>query len=166
MIQSVTFELKPCVMIVTPPAVTEPVEQSASTNAPRQQRNRVLNADAAFTMRIFRLAFARASQPGRAEELAELFDEKRARATIAEGCTRTAERNREKRDTRDEWDKSDEVQGRIGAVDVQRSGRIPGRGSGHGCCAATMRLLGNDAPPALAATLRRRTCRPRRLSGP
>jgi hypothetical protein len=96
MIQSVTFELKPCVMIVTPAAATEPVEQSASTNAPKKQRNRVLNRDAALTMRILRLAFALASQPGRAEELAELFDEERARGTIAEGCTRTAEGNREK----------------------------------------------------------------------
>lgn len=96
MIQSVTFELKPCVMIVTPAAATEPVEQSASTNAPKKQRNRVLNAGAALTANI-RLAFALASQPGRAEELAELFDEERARATIAEGCTRTAEGNREKR---------------------------------------------------------------------
>lgn len=57
MIQSVTFELKPCVMIVTPDAATEPVEQSASTNAPNKQRNRVLNADAALTMRIVALLF-------------------------------------------------------------------------------------------------------------
>jgi hypothetical protein len=58
----------------------------------------VLNADAALTMRIFRLAFVLASQSGRAEELGELFGEERARATIAEGCTRTAEGNREKRE--------------------------------------------------------------------
>ena len=51
MIQSVTFELKPCVMIVTPAAATEPVEQSASTNAPKKQRNRVLKVDAAFMTR-------------------------------------------------------------------------------------------------------------------
>ena len=98
MIQSVTFELKPCVMIVTPAASTEPVEQRTSTNAPKKQRNRVLKADAALTMRTFRLAFVLASQPGRAEELAELFDEERA--TIAEGRTRTAEGNREKRKQR------------------------------------------------------------------
>jgi hypothetical protein len=98
MIQAVTFELKPCVMIVTPAAATEPVEQSASATAPKKQRSRVLNADEALTMRIYRLAFALASQPERAEELAELFDKERARATIAEGCTCTAEGNREKRE--------------------------------------------------------------------
>ena len=62
MIQSVTFELKPCVMIVTPPAVTEPVQQSASTNAAKKQRPRVLALNLG---------------PGGAEELAELFDEER-----------------------------------------------------------------------------------------
>ena len=66
MIQSVTFELKPCVMIVTPAAATEPVEQSASTRATEKQRNWVLNAEVALT--------------------------------IADGCTRTAEGNREKRE--------------------------------------------------------------------
>ena len=65
MIQSVTFELKPCVMIVTPAAATEPVEQSASTSATKRRRNRGLNADAALT--------------------------------IADGCIRTGEGNREKR---------------------------------------------------------------------
>lgn len=94
MIQSVTFELNPCVMIVTPAAATEPAEQSASTNTPKKQRNRVLNAEAAVTMRIFRLA----PLPGRAEELAKFFDEEQAQATIAEGSTRTAEGNREKRE--------------------------------------------------------------------
>ena len=78
MIQSVTLELKPCVIIVTPPAATEPVEQSASTSAPKKQRHRVLNADAALTMLPFALLFALASQPGRAEELAEFFNEERA----------------------------------------------------------------------------------------
>ena len=80
MIQSVTFELKPCVMIVTPPAVTEPVEQSASASAPKKQRNCLLNADA-----------------GLAAELPELFEEERARATIAQAFNRTTEGNRGKR---------------------------------------------------------------------
>lgn len=52
MIQSVTFELKPCVMIVTPPAVTELVEQSASTSAPKKQRHGLFNADAPITANI------------------------------------------------------------------------------------------------------------------
>lgn len=65
MIQSVTFELKPCVMIVTPPAETEPVEQSAITSTPKKQRNCVLNADVDLA------------------ELPELFEEERARATSA-----------------------------------------------------------------------------------
>ncbi len=50
MIQSVTFELKPCVMIVTPAAATDPVEQSASRSATKRQRNRGLNADTALTI--------------------------------------------------------------------------------------------------------------------
>ena len=66
MIQSVTFELKPCVMIVTPAASTDPVEQSARRSAPEKKRNGLLNADAALT--------------------------------IADGCIRTAEENREKRE--------------------------------------------------------------------
>jgi hypothetical protein len=82
MIQSVTFELKPCVMIVTPPAVTEPVEQSTSRKTPKKQRKRllrsqVLNAEAAFRIRIFRVAFALASQRGLSEELVELFEKER-----------------------------------------------------------------------------------------
>ena len=50
MIQSVTFELKPCVIIVTPAAATEPVEQSASTSATKRQRNRGLNGGVALTI--------------------------------------------------------------------------------------------------------------------
>src|SRR5436190_14448972 len=50
MIQSVTFELKPWVIIVTPAAATEPVEQRASKNATKRQRNRLLNGDAALTI--------------------------------------------------------------------------------------------------------------------
>jgi hypothetical protein len=72
----------------------------------------------------------------------------------------------ERKGSRDEWDKNNEVRGRIAIVDVQGSGRILGRGSVHGCCAATMRLLGNDVPPAIAAKPRCQKCRPRRLSEP
>ena len=98
MIQSVTFELKPCVMIVTPPAATEPVEQSASRKARKKQRNRMLNAEAALAMGVLRVAFALPSQADRAEELAELFEKEQVRATIAKGCIRTAQGNREKTD--------------------------------------------------------------------
>ncbi len=77
MTHAVTFELKPCVMIVTPAAATEPVEKSMITNAAKKQRNLVLKADAALTI-VFRLAFALALQPAGAEEFAELGDEERA----------------------------------------------------------------------------------------
>ena len=79
MIQSVTFELKPCVMIVTPPAVTKPVEHSATASAPKKQRNCLLNADASLTA-----------------ELPELFEKERARTTIAKASNRTAKGNRAK----------------------------------------------------------------------
>ena len=85
-------------MIVTPAAATEPVEQNASTSAPKKQRSCVLNALGEKRFAVLKLGAGDelASRPGWAEELPELFEEERARATIAHVFDRTAEGNRGK----------------------------------------------------------------------